>query len=139
MSEPGGEGGTGNSDDTDLSRSIGQNGHSYFFTPSFLYSSLPSTMSHRITAFFQAIFNLSSTIALFLASSFALFLHGVRRVFARSVPVELTLNKEQSAPVSENSKTTIFEMIKEKCPSLYGPLATFRPTWWLPGYVLFRV
>ncbi|KAF9520493.1 hypothetical protein BS47DRAFT_1286828 [Hydnum rufescens UP504] len=90
-------------------------------------------MSQRTAAFFQAIFDLSSSIVLFLASFLALLLHGLRQVLTRRIPVKLTINEKNSALVSEHSTTTIFEMIKERCPSLYGPQATFRPTWWLPG------
>jgi hypothetical protein len=105
----------------------------------FLPSSPSPTMSQRTAAFFQAIFDLSSSIVLFLASFFALLLHGLRQVLTRRIPVKLTINEENSALVSQHSTTTIFEMIKERCPSLYGPQATFRPTWWLPGCVLSRV
>lgn len=81
---------------------------------------------------FQSIINLSSTVLVLFASLFAVILTKIRGFFTRTVPVHLT-HGASSAVVDKGTGMTLVEMIKAKCPSLYGPDATYKPTWWLPG------
>lgn len=83
---------------------------------------------------FQSIINLSSTVLVLFASLFAFLLTRIRELFTTTAPVHLT-HGANSAVVDEKTGMTIVELIKAKCPSLYGPEATFKPTWWLPGCV----
>lgn len=83
---------------------------------------------------FQSIINLSSTVLVLFASLFAFFLTKIRGIFTKNAPVHLT-HGAASAVVDEGTGMTLVELIKAKCPSLYGPEAVYKPTWWLPGCV----
>ncbi|KAF8307450.1 AB-hydrolase YheT [Clavulina sp. PMI_390] len=87
-----------------------------------------------VRAAMQSLRGTSHALWLAIASFFISLWTSFRLTFlTRKHFVELVTNEEKSAPVSANTDTTIMEMIKEKCPSLYGPKAYFNPTWWLPG------
>lgn len=64
-----------------------------------------------------------------------------RLTLRRKHYVELCTNEEQSAlasgKIDVESDMSIMELIKTKCPSLYGPSAFYSPTWWILGYVNF--
>lgn len=90
----------------------------------------------ELRAAMSSLLSTSHALWVFLSSFFISLFTTVRYTFKRSHPVDLVTNAEKSAPVSarvEGGGLTIMEMIKEKVPSLYGPEAVFRPTWWLPG------
>lgn len=59
--------------------------------------------------------------------------------FSRKSRVTLTLNEHNSPVLDPRTGMTLFEMIGDKCPSLYGDNAFFEPIWWLPGYGLSRL
>lgn len=90
----------------------------------------------EVRAAVTSLMGFSKSLWLAIASFFFVSLwRTIRFTFKRKHPIELVTNEENSAPVSGEGSITIIEMIKEKCPSLYGPKAYYRPTWWLPGYV----
>ena len=88
----------------------------------------------KFRAAVQSMLATSSALWLSIASFFASLWMTLYLTFKRKHHVELVTN-EESAPVSGDGGMTIMQMIKDKCPSLYGPDAYFRPTWWIPGYV----
>lgn len=97
---------------------------------------IADTMS-EVRAAIRSLLNMSHSLWVGIASFFLSLWETVRRTFRRRHYVELVTNEEKSAPVSGESSTSIMEMIKTKCPSLWGAEAYFKPTWWLLGYVPF--
>lgn len=89
----------------------------------------------EVRAAMRSLKGISNSLWLAIASFFVSLWRTIRFTFKRKHPIELVTNEEKSAPVSGEGSMTIMEMIKEKCPSLYGPKAYYRPTWWLLGYV----
>jgi hypothetical protein len=89
----------------------------------------------KFRAAVQSLLDTSNALWLWIASFFTSLWITIGLTFRRKHNVELVTNEEKSALVSGDGGMTIMQMIKEKCPSLYGPSAHFKPTWWLPGYV----
>lgn len=83
----------------------------------------------------RVLMNASHSLWLAIASFFLSLFTTIRLSFRRQHPVQLVTNEEKSAPVSGavEGGPTIMEMIRDKVPSLFGPEAVYRPTWWLPG------
>lgn len=96
----------------------------------------------KFRAAVQSLLATSSALWLCIATFFTSLWMTLRLTFKRKHRVELVTNEEKSAPVGGGGGITIMQMIKEKCPSLYGPSAYFKPTWWIPGYAFqcsFRI
>ena len=60
----------------------------------------------------------------------------LRKTLSQKSPVALALNEHDPPVLDPKTGITLLQMIGDKCPSLYGDNAYFKPVWWLPGYGL---